>query len=118
MFFFVLSDILLYNYCVYIVCFEMTKKEYILRVLDKSLPYWQWAAFIKEKILSEIVTPEYIEETYQKCVKAVDITLQQQNQSNAQQLSQYLASLHEKEKVSQEADQRDIENLEKLLHTF
>ncbi len=103
---------------VYFYYQEMTKKEYILRVLDKSLPYWKWAAFIKEKILSETVSPEYIEETYQKCVKAVDITLQQQKQSNAQQLWQYLASLHEKERISQEADQRDIENLEKLLHTF
>lgn len=96
----------------------MTKKEYILRVLDKSLPYWQGAASIKEQILSETVSDDYIEETYQKCVKAVDITLQQQNEDKAQQLWQYLESLHEKEKFSQEADQKDIENLEKLLNTF
>lgn len=96
----------------------MKKKEYILRVLNKVLPYWKEASFIQEKILVPTVKDDYIENIYQKCVKAVDFTLHQQSEHKVQQLWQYLESLQAQERVSQEADQKDIENLENLLHNF
>lgn len=117
MFFFVLSDILLYNYIVYIVCFEMTKKEYVIKVLDKVIPYWKEASSIKDKILSW-ATQEYIEDMYQKCVKAVDVTLDNQQTESAQKLGNYLQTLQQQEQLSQQADEQDIKKLEVLLATL
>lgn len=95
----------------------MTKKEYVLKVLDRVLPYWKEASSIKDRILSW-ATQEYIEDMYQKCVKAVDITLEQQHTENAEKLGNYLQSLQEQEKLSQEADAQDIKKLEVLLSTL
>lgn len=93
----------------------MTKKEYVLKVLDKVIPYWEEAKYIKENILSWIATNEYMDDIYQKCVAAVNIVLQHQSENKSQQLSQYLQSLQQQEKLSQHADQEDIKKLEELL---
>lgn len=96
----------------------MTKKEYILKVLDRVIPYWEWAISIKEKILSWIATDEYIEDMYQKCVKSVDITLKQQDMEKMKSLSSYLKNLQQEEFISHQADEEDIKNLENLLNTI
>jgi len=93
----------------------MTKKEYILKVLDKVIPYWEWAVSIKEKVLDPNVTDDYIQEVYQKCVKAVHSTFLYQKEKKVNQLANYLEYLHQQELDSQKADKEDIDKLDEML---
>lgn len=86
--------------------------------MDRVLPYWTEAVSIKEKILSWTATDEYIEDMYQKCVESIHSTLQYQNTQKAQQLTSYLQSLQETERLSKEADQKDIQKLDEFLSSF
>lgn len=52
----------------------MTKKEYVLKVLDKVKEYRDKADMIKQYLLTHN-DEVYINYMYEKCVNAIDITI-------------------------------------------
>ncbi len=93
----------------------MTKKEYILKVLDKVIPYRPKAFSLKQKVLSPNITQEYIEDIYQKCIRAVHTTFLHQLKIKQSTLKGNLQYLQKKELLSKELDQNDIDNFEQLF---
>lgn len=93
----------------------MTKKDYILAVLTKVSWLWASADHIKELLLADQLTTEYIDYLYEECVKAVNGALQEQNQEQQNSIVAKLSSVKDAELKQSQADQADIDNLEKLI---
>jgi hypothetical protein len=95
----------------------MTKKEYIIKVLEKVTGYWDKAIIIKEYIATHD-DEQYINYLYENFVIAVEKTTKEQNNNKIKLLSNYIADLHEKEVLSKQADEEDIVKLDNLLSTL
>jgi len=92
----------------------MTKKDYVLKVLEKVKSYWDKADTIKEYITTHD-DEEYINYMYDKCVSAVESAVKTKAADKIKQLGSILSDIHEKEAVSKKADEEDIAKLDQLL---
>lgn len=93
----------------------MSKKEYILSVLEKVSGLWEPANNIKELLLQDQLTDTYIDYLYEECVHAVDNALESQNEDQQQAIIARLQNIKISETKQNEADQQDIEKLEDLI---
>jgi len=101
----------------YILREKMTKKEYVLKVLEKVKGYWDRA----EKIGQYISTHDdegYLNYLYEKCVVAVDMAIQAKNEDKIKELWNILDKIHEQEAISKKADEEDITKLDQLLENL
>lgn len=93
----------------------MSKKDYILAVLEKVSTI-RWPANNIKKLLEEDgLTDEYVEYLYVECVHAVNEALDEQNSDQQNTIISKLTSLKDAELKQNQADQEDIKNLEKLI---
>jgi len=93
----------------------MSKKDYILAVLEKVSGLRGPADNIKWLLLEDKLTDAYIDYLYEECVKAINWALNVQNQEQQNAIVSKLNSLKATELKQNQADQQDIENLEKLI---
>jgi len=100
-----------------IIYVMMTKKEYVLKVLEKV----KWYRDKAETILQYISMHDdegYIDYMYNKCVNAVDVAVHTKNEDKIKELWSILNNIHEKEIVSRKVDGDDIEKLDKLFESL
>ena len=95
----------------------MTKKDYVLKVLEKVKDYRDKAETIKNYITTHD-DEEYINYMYDKCVNAVELTVKTKDSNKIQQLGKFLDQVHEKEAISKKADEEDIAKLDQLLESM
>ncbi len=92
----------------------MTKKEYVIKVLDKVKWYWQKEPMIRAYIDTHD-DQKYINYLYDKFVVAVKNTLKKQEAEKLQALTNNLDILKSKESDSYLADEEDLKKLDELL---
>ena len=92
----------------------MTKKEYVLKVLDKVMGSWSQAKMVQEYVLSH-EDLNYIDYLYNKFVEAVNSTLQEQWQDKINSFISHLEDIKQEELISKQADENDLKNLEQVL---
>ncbi|MDD3262748.1 MAG: hypothetical protein PHR61_02785 [Candidatus Absconditabacteria bacterium] len=92
----------------------MTKKEYVLKVLDKVKGYWAKEPMIRTYIDTHD-DEKYINYLYDKFVVAVKNTLKKQETEKLQALTKNLDILKSKESDSYLADEEDLKKLDELL---
>ena len=95
----------------------MTKKEYVIKVLEKVKKYRDKAETI-QKYLSTHEDEEYLSYIYEKCVKAINIAVKTKNENKIKELWSILNEIHEKEAISKKADEDDVVKLDKLLESL
>ena len=95
----------------------MTKKSYILQVLEKLQGHRSKAEEVTSYLLA-YDDPEYIDYIYQELVAAVHATLQEEGQDTLKNLVGYLDVLEHKESLSKQADENDIKDLEQIMITM
>ncbi|MEI6425728.1 MAG: hypothetical protein WCO66_00065 [Candidatus Absconditabacteria bacterium] len=96
----------------------MSKKDYILAVLNKVSGLRSPADNIKQLLETDQLTDAYIEYLYEECVHAINGALQTQNKEQQNSIISKLNTIKATEIKQTEADQQDIENLEKLISTL
>lgn len=92
----------------------MTKKDYVLKVLEKVKDYRDKAEIITKYILTHD-DEWYVNYMYDKCVSAVESAVKTKDENKIQQLGKFLDQVHEKEAISKKADEEDIAKLDQLL---
>ena len=95
----------------------MTKKDYILKVLDKV----QWHRNKEADIRKYITTHDdtvYIEYLYQEFRTVVNELSQQIGKKDITNLLGLLDAIHTKETLSKQAETKDLDDLELLIKTI
>jgi hypothetical protein len=95
----------------------MTKKEYVLKVLEKVKEYRDKAEMIKTYLMTHD-DEEYVNYMYDKCVNAVEVAVKTKDANKVQKLGKLLDEIHQKEAVSKKADEEDINKLDELLSSL
>lgn len=95
----------------------MTKKDYVLKLLDKVAGSWSQAEAVKN-YLSLHDDQSYIDYLYEKFVEAVDQTLHDQWQDKIKSLVSFLENIKQQELVDRQADEADLQKLDQLLQTL
>lgn len=95
----------------------MSKKEYVLKILDKLQWYRAKEKPIREYLLAND-DEEYVNYLYDQFVQAVDSTLKDTFNNKAKSLAQYLDDVKIKESVSRKADEEDLKKLDQLLNSL
>lgn len=93
----------------------MSKKEYILTALTKVSWLRLNADHIKQLLLADQLTTEYIDYLYTEIVKAVNIALAYQNTEQQTIIVTQLNTIKDAEIKQNQADQADIDALEQLI---
>jgi hypothetical protein len=93
----------------------MSKKEYILAVLTKVSWLRSKADHIKELLLSDQLTSEYIEYLYTEFVKAVNIAIKYEDGAHKNIVIAQLNTIKDAEIKQHQVDQIDIDALEQLI---
>lgn len=92
----------------------MTKKEYLIKALNKLKWYWPKADEILLK-LQEAPNNEYIEYWYERISKTIDEVQSETDKNNQINIQDYVKKLKKLEEESIVSDQKDLENLENLM---
>ena len=95
----------------------MTKKEYILKVLDKVQWHWDNESEIRKYITTHDDTA-YIEYLYQEFKTVVNALSQQIGKKDITNLLWLLDTIHIKETLSKQAETKDLTDLETLIKTI
>lgn len=96
----------------------MSKKEYILAVLQKVSGIRWPADNIKQLLEDDKLTDTYIDYLYEECVEAVDDALDVDKETQQQIILDKLKFIKDAEIIEKKADAEDIENLEKLIENI
>jgi len=93
----------------------MSKKEYVLKVLDKVKWLWPKEQEVRDYLLHD---EEYVNYLYDQFVQAVDSILKDRVNDKTLSLTKYLDDVKVKEALSKQADQEDLDKLDQLLATL
>ena len=96
----------------------MSKKEYILKVLDKLWSDRDRTEEIKRELVNDNLTDDYIDYLYEQFTKIVEEINKKQNSDTISKMKDYLNNIKDLETKSKEADAEDIKKLEDLMNQF
>jgi predicted RNA-binding protein len=93
----------------------MTKREYVFKFLDKVKWHWEKEPIIRD-YLSKNDDEAYVEYLYGEFTKIVNNVLKEKEQKKVSLVAKHLETVKKHEKEIQEADLKDLENLEELIN--
>lgn len=96
----------------------MTKREYVLKLLEVLLEFWPMAKGLKILVESNSVDESVLDAIILILKNAVNTTLSNEQKAKLQKGIDFLEKLKKTELVSQEKDAADIANLDNLLETL
>lgn len=96
----------------------ITKKDYLIKIFEKIEPYRPIVSGFSALLQSPLCTEDDINNMFDLFEQHINSIQDQELKAKAQKILAYMKNLQEKEHISQEQDEKDIEELlASLTHT-
>lgn len=96
----------------------MTKKDYILKLMDALMGYWPLARGMKILIEGNALNDEAVDSLVDIFSKTIDAVNDKVVKEKLEKSKEYLENLKKIERNAEEQDKKDIQKLDEMLKNF